>query len=99
MKLAGRCTDVAVKATPALPRTDLAQSLAASRRLWSSRKAIGVGPPEIIVRMIAFCLVVVGAAPIPAPVRATAAATDAPGARGLWRRRGHLNRADLFAEG
>jgi drug/metabolite transporter (DMT)-like permease len=38
------------------------------------RDPIGAGTMEIIGRMFAFCLVVVGAALIPAPVRATAAA-------------------------
>ena len=46
------------------------------------RDPIGAGALEIIVRMIAFCLVVAGAALIPAPVRATAAATDASGGSG-----------------
>src|SRR5439155_25602642 len=45
------------------------------------RDPIGVGTPEIILRMLAFCLVVAGAALIPAPVRTTVP-SDAPGEPG-----------------
>ena len=41
------------------------------------RDPIGYGALEIIGRMLAFCLVIAGAALIPAPVRATDAASDA----------------------
>jgi drug/metabolite transporter (DMT)-like permease len=40
------------------------------------RDPVGTGPVEITGRMLAFCLVVVGAALIPAPLRATDAPTD-----------------------
>jgi drug/metabolite transporter (DMT)-like permease len=43
------------------------------------RDPIGTGALEITGRMLAFCLVVAGAALIPAPVRATDAAPDASG--------------------
>jgi drug/metabolite transporter (DMT)-like permease len=43
------------------------------------RDPIGTGALEITGRMLAFCLVVAGAALIPAPVRATDAASDASG--------------------
>jgi drug/metabolite transporter (DMT)-like permease len=43
------------------------------------RDPVGSGALEIIARMLAFCLVVAGAALIPAPVRATRAASDRPG--------------------
>ena len=43
------------------------------------RDPVGTGALEITGRMLAFCLVVAGAALIPAPVRATDAASDAPG--------------------
>ncbi len=42
------------------------------------RDPVGTGALEIVGRMIAFCLVVAGAALIPGPVRATDAAPDAP---------------------
>jgi hypothetical protein len=35
------------------------------------RDSIGSGTPEIAARLLAFCLVIVGAALIPGPVRAT----------------------------
>jgi drug/metabolite transporter (DMT)-like permease len=41
------------------------------------RESIGTGALEIIGRMLAFCLVVAGAALIPAPVRATDPSSDA----------------------
>jgi hypothetical protein len=41
------------------------------------RDPIGTGAVEITGRMLAFCLVVGGAALIPAPVRATDALSDA----------------------
>ena len=43
------------------------------------RDPIGTGALEITGRMVAFCLVIGGAALIPAPVRATQAASDASG--------------------
>jgi drug/metabolite transporter (DMT)-like permease len=43
------------------------------------RDPVGAGALEITGRMLAFCLVVVGAALIPAPVRATDASSDASG--------------------
>ena len=43
------------------------------------RDPVGTGALEITGRMLAFCLVVVGAALIPAPVRATDASSDASG--------------------
>jgi drug/metabolite transporter (DMT)-like permease len=43
------------------------------------RDPVGTGALEITGRMLAFCLVVAGAALIPAPVRATDAASDASG--------------------
>ncbi len=43
------------------------------------RDPIGTGALEISGRMLAFCLVIAGAALIPAPVRATDAASDASG--------------------
>jgi hypothetical protein len=43
------------------------------------RDPIGTGALEITGRMLAFCLVVAGAALIPAPVRATDAGSDASG--------------------
>ena len=43
------------------------------------RDPVGTGALEITGRMLAFCLVVVGAALIPAPVRATHASSDASG--------------------
>jgi drug/metabolite transporter (DMT)-like permease len=43
------------------------------------RDPVGTGALEITGRMLAFCLVVVGAALIPAPVRATHASPDASG--------------------
>jgi drug/metabolite transporter (DMT)-like permease len=46
------------------------------------RDPIGTGALEISGRMLAFCLVVAGAALIPAPVRATDAASDASGEPG-----------------
>jgi drug/metabolite transporter (DMT)-like permease len=46
------------------------------------RDPVGSGALEIIGRMLAFCLVIAGAALIPAPVRATDAAPDEPGALG-----------------
>jgi len=42
------------------------------------RDPVGSGPLEVVGRMLAFCLVVAGAALIPAPVRASRAAADAP---------------------
>jgi len=41
------------------------------------RDPIGAGPVEITGRMVAFCLVIVGAALMPAPMRATSRATRA----------------------
>lgn len=41
------------------------------------RDEIGTGPVAIVARMIAFCLVIAGAALIPAPVRAAAQGDDA----------------------
>ena len=46
------------------------------------RDTIGTGTIEIIGRMLAFCLVLVGAALIPGPVRATEAPSDASGEPG-----------------
>jgi drug/metabolite transporter (DMT)-like permease len=46
------------------------------------RDPIGAGALEITGRMLAFCLVIAGAALIPAPVRATAAATGDQPAQG-----------------
>jgi drug/metabolite transporter (DMT)-like permease len=46
------------------------------------RDSIGTGALEITGRMLAFCLVVAGAALIPAPVRATDASSDPPGEPG-----------------
>jgi drug/metabolite transporter (DMT)-like permease len=43
------------------------------------RDPVGVGAVEITGRMLAFCLVIAGAALIPAPVRATDAPSDASG--------------------
>ena len=43
------------------------------------RDPVGAGALEIIGRMLAFCLVIVGAALIPAPVRATEAGANASG--------------------
>jgi drug/metabolite transporter (DMT)-like permease len=43
------------------------------------RDPIGTGALEITGRMLAFCLVIAGAALIPAPVRAADAPSDAPG--------------------
>ncbi len=43
------------------------------------RDPVGTGALEITGRMLAFCLVVAGAALIPAPVRATNAPSDASG--------------------
>jgi drug/metabolite transporter (DMT)-like permease len=40
------------------------------------RESIGIGPLEITVRMLAFCLVIAGAALIPAPVRAAGPSPD-----------------------
>ena len=40
------------------------------------RDSIGDGPVEIVGRMVAFCLVIAGAALIPAPVRATRTGDD-----------------------
>jgi drug/metabolite transporter (DMT)-like permease len=47
------------------------------------RESIGTGPLEITVRMLAFCLVIAGAALIPAPVRA-ADPSPHPYARGAF---------------
>jgi hypothetical protein len=41
---------------------------------------IGSGPVEIGARFLAFCLVIAGAALMPAPMRATPDASDASGA-------------------
>ncbi len=38
--------------------------------------SIGVGAPEIIGRMLAFCLVIAGAALMPAPTRARATTAE-----------------------
>ena len=46
------------------------------------RDPVGTGALEITGRMLAFCLVVAGAALIPAPVRATEAPSDASGEPG-----------------
>jgi hypothetical protein len=43
------------------------------------RDPVGSGAVEIIGRMLAFCLVIAGAALIPAPVRATDAGSSSPG--------------------
>ena len=45
------------------------------------RDPVGTGALEITGRMLAFCLVIAGAALIPAPVRATDAAPDAKSPR------------------
>jgi hypothetical protein len=50
------------------------------------RDSIGIGALEIIGRMLAFGLVIAGAALIPAPVRAANASSDASGEPGRWRR-------------
>jgi drug/metabolite transporter (DMT)-like permease len=42
---------------------------------------IGAGAPQIVGRMLAFCLVIAGAAMMPAPTRARATSTDPPTAR------------------
>ena len=44
------------------------------------RDPVGTGALEIAGRMLAFCLVIAGAALIPAPVRATGDAPGEPGA-------------------
>ena len=45
------------------------------------RDPVGTGALEITGRLLAFCLVIAGAALIPAPVRATDAASDAKSPR------------------
>ena len=47
------------------------------------RDPVGSGALEVTGRMLAFCLVIAGAALIPAPVRATDDAPREPGALGL----------------
>ena len=52
------------------------------------RDPVGTGALEISGRMLAFCLVIAGAALIPAPVRATHSASDASGGLGTEAPRG-----------